>query len=160
MGEATAGKDTKVVAMTASSGSGTGGVLNKSDIYGASSSDEVAGCNNLSAPNGYNALDSTDFGDVAENVILGMKSGNWTLEGNYNDLSPTALETLEDAFDQGNAVEVGFIVDETVGTSSDAKGYEMTVFVTDFNLDSEQSGKVEFSITVQCSDGDGWNRLQ
>lgn len=159
MAEATAGKDTRVVALAGGTGTGTGGELNKSDVHGASAGDIVDGSNSLSAPMGYNALDATSFEDEAENFILGMKTGEWSLEGNYSDQSTGGLFVLEDAHDTGSKVEIGFIVDDTVATSADAKGYEMTVLVTNFDMESSQDGKVTYSATLQCADGDGWNKL-
>jgi len=158
MGDATPGMDAKPVAFASGTGSGTNGKLNKSDVYSATS-EEVDGCNSLNAPNGYNALDSTDFGDEAENVELGLKTGEWTMEGNYQDAPGTGLKALDDAHDSGDKVEVGYIIDETVAASGDAKGKEMTVYVTNFEESSTPDGKTEFSATLQCADGKGWNRL-
>jgi len=157
MGQAGAGKDTKTVAFTSGGGSNLGS-LSKSDVYSASS-ETVTGNNSISATNGHNALDASAFGDEAENVILGKKTGEWSLEGNYTTTSGDGLATLKDASDNGDKVEIGFIVDETVASSTDSDGYEMTVFVTEFSMDSDDDDKVGYSATLQCADGDGWNPL-
>jgi predicted secreted protein len=120
-------------------------------------SERVAGANNVSAPNGFNMLDTTDFSDVAQAQKPGLKSGEWTISGNYNEETSTGLATLKTAFEGRSEVEVAVVPDDDGVSNPD--GYEMTAYVSQFQIDSSHDGKVEFSVTIVSSDGNGWAAL-
>lgn len=151
MGQGTAGKNSEFYVKA------QGSKYTKSDVgTGGTDAERVAGAQSVSTPNGRNMLDTGDFSDDGPSNLPGKKTGEWSVEGNYHEDANNGFATLKDAFDNGTQLEAAAVPDDT---QASPPGYEMTVYVSELEISSEHDGKVEFSATLVCSDGNGWAPL-
>lgn len=157
MGNAVAGKESGVrVSYDPANPNSKFDSLNTSsgNAYG-SNGNQVDGANSVDTPTGRNMLESTDFFDEAENNEPGLKTGEWTIEANWDPAS-AGLTDLQSAHDNGDLIEVAAVPDEASPT---AGGYEMTCYVSQFDFSTGANDKVTVSIQLVCGDGDGWSAL-
>lgn len=157
MGEGTSGKSSgvRVIAKSAgtkfkSSNNGSGEPYNN-----GTNSSQVQGADSWEMPNGRNMLETTDFWDTSEDYLPGMKTGSFTVEGNWNDAGG-GLGKIQDAHDAGETIELACTPDEA---NYEKGGYEGTFYVSELNVQSGANDKATFTATFEFADGDGWSRL-
>ncbi|MFB6351814.1 MAG: phage tail tube protein [Bradymonadaceae bacterium] len=155
MGEGTSGKSGGVKVIPKSAATKFASANNGSgETYTAgTNSKKVKGADSWETPNGHNMLETTDFWDSSVDNMPGMKTGEWSVSGNYNNVA--GLADIQAAHDAGEIIEIAATPDESNHTT----GYECTAYVSEFSISTDANDKVTFDATFVFADGDGWSRL-